>query len=123
MAKKYYVFSTLVSDQRYVDWSKGASDLPIEGQSVFIKGGTGVANDRFVTPLGVMTEVDDEQMKLLSSNEMFKLHKANGFITVQEKSADPEKVAADMSLSDPSSPKTPGSYVDAGENTATPRGD
>ena len=27
MAKKFYVFSTLVSDQRYVDWSKGASDL------------------------------------------------------------------------------------------------
>ena len=123
MAKKFYVFSTLVSDQRYVDWSKGASDLPIEGQSVFIKGGTGVANDRFVTPLGVMTEVTEEEMKLLSANEMFKLHKGNGFITVQEKSADPEKVAADMSLDDPSSPKTPSSYQDAGDSTATPRGD
>lgn len=123
MAKKFYVFSTLVSDQRYVDWSKGASDLPIEGQSVFIKGGTGVANDRFVTPLGVMTEIDADQLKLLEANEMFKLHKGNGYITIQEKSADPEKVAADMSRADPSSPKTPSSYVDAGDNTATPRGD
>jgi hypothetical protein len=111
---KVYVFSTLACDQRYVDYQKGPNDLPIEGRSVLIEGGTGVANKRLVTPLGVCTTITDADLELLEQNEMFKLHRDKGFLTVQRKSADPEKVASDMSLADPSAPLTPSDYQDGG---------
>lgn len=119
---KQYVFSTLATDVRYTEWSapieKGA--LPIEGRSVHVKGGTGVANDRIVTPQGVCTEVEDEDVALLERNEVFKMHKANGFVTIQKKKADPEKVASDMTTRDNSAPKTESDYANAGDDVAKP---
>lgn len=110
---KIYVYSTLANDQRYIDWDHGGGDLPIEGQSVFVKGGTGVANDRLITPLGVATAITEEEAALLERNPVFKMHKDNGYVTIQRTGyTDPEKVAADMSLSDPSQPITPSSYKD-----------
>jgi len=119
---KQYVFSTLSTDMDYVEWKPGADKgaLGSQGRTIRIKGGAGVANDRIVTPLGVSTEVDDEDVALLEQNEVFKLHKANGHVTIQKKKADAEKVAADMNRNDPSSPKTPADYANAGENDAKP---
>jgi len=101
-----HIFSTLANDNRYVQWQKGAGDLKIPGRSVLVNGGTGVANDRFITPLGIHTEVSDEDYKILDADPGFLAHKAAGFIIVQDKKADAEKVAADMSLADPSAPLT-----------------
>ena len=105
-----HVFSTLANDQLYTNWIPG-HDLPIKGPSVLIKGGTGVANDRLVTPLGVVTPVSDEQLAELNKNEGFKQHLKEGFIRVQAKRADPEKVAADMNLKDRSAPLTPADFA------------
>lgn len=119
---KQYVFSTLTSDMLYTEWTPGADAgaMSIEGRKILIKGGAGVANDRIVTPLGVCTEVDDEDVVLLLANPVFKLHQTNGHVTIQKKKADAEKVAADMNRADPSSPKTPADYANAGENEAKP---
>lgn len=117
-----YVFSTMATDVKYVEWLRGGGDLPYEGRSILIKGGTGVANDRIVTPLGVCTQVSVEDLKVLEQDSVFQLHKKNGYITVQEVSADPEAVAADMNLADPSAPVTPSDYENAGEDTAKPQG-
>lgn len=119
---KQYVFSTLATDVDYVEWKPGADKGAIgsEGKTIRIKGGAGVANDRIVTPLGVCTEVDDDDVALLEQNKVFQLHKTNGHIVVQKKKADVEKVAADMNRADPSSPKTPADYANAGDADAKP---
>lgn len=100
MSDKIYVFSTLAAAQAY-----RIGDGPEE---VIIQGGAGIANKNLITPRGVVTPITAEQYAELSStNEVFKLHVENGFITVTDKETDVEKVAADMNQNDPSKPDTP----------------
>ena len=116
MGKKFYVFSTLANDQAYVNYhSQVGNDIPQETHRVVINGGAGVANDRFLTPMGVVTEVDETDVVELEKNNVFQLHLKGGFLKVQAKSADAEKVAADMNRADKSAPLTPSDYEDAGE--------
>ena len=113
MSKSYFVFSTLANDQKYVDWSKPATEgqLPVEQGSVVIKGGFGMMNDRFVTSMGVRTEVTEEQMAMLQRNPGYLAHLKAGFLTVHTKPAEAEKVAADMNRADGSLPLTPAEYT------------
>lgn len=111
-----YVFSTLATDMTYVNWvSPGEGIPPVEGKSIFVQGGAGVAQrgrpgSDIWTPLGRVTEVDDEDLALLERNEVFNLHRKNKFITVQKKNVDVEKVAVDMNRRDNSSPRTESDY-------------
>ena len=107
---KNYVFSTLANDQNYTNWIAGGADVPIKGHSVLIKGGTGVANDRLITPLGVSTEITDYDLEELQKNPSFKAHEKEGFVTVKAKKVEVEKVAADMNLKDESAPLTDADY-------------
>ena len=104
---KYYVYSTLASDVSYTNHAKGGGDMPIELPPVFIKGGAGVANDRLITPLGVVTEVTEQELAYLRENEVFKLHEKNGFISISERKTDPDKAALDMTARDNSAPLVP----------------
>jgi len=108
---KNFVFSTLATNQRYQNYEIGGAQ-PVAGAVVFIKGGAGVAGENFVTPMGVPTEVTDEELGHLEKNQDFQLHKKNGFITVQTKKFEAEKVAADMNRADKSAPLTPADYLD-----------
>lgn len=110
-----YVFSTLSTDMTYTHWLPPADGegraLAVEGKQIFIQGGANVAqkaknSSDIWTPLGRVTEVSDEDLALLEQNHVFKIHKTNGFIKVQKKSADVEKVVADMSRADKSRPLT-----------------
>jgi hypothetical protein len=103
---KVYVFSTLANDQLYQNWLEGGNDMPLKGHSVLIKGGTGVANDRLVTPIGVATEITDEDYAELQKNQVFIRHEKEGFITVRQKSVAVEKVTPDMNMKDKSAPLT-----------------
>lgn len=107
---KTYVFSTLANDQLYTNWLQGGGDMPVKGHSVLIKGGTGVANDRLITPLGVSTEITEYDLEELQKNPSFKDHEKNGFVVVKAKKAEAEKVAADMNLKDESAPLTDADY-------------
>jgi hypothetical protein len=102
--KLIVVYSTLASDMSYTNHRAGGADVPVVDGSVFIKGGAGVANDRIVTAQGVASFVTAAQLETLEQNEVFKLHKANGFIVVSDEKMDPEKMAADMNNNDPSRP-------------------
>ena len=53
---------------------KGGGDVPIKGHAVLIKGGTGVANNRLITPLGVATEITDFDLEELKKNPSFLEH-------------------------------------------------
>ena len=99
-----YVFSTLTSSVEYRNHVAGGADLPVVDKSVLIVGGTNIPDKHLVTPFGVMTKVSAEEFSWLQGNELFKLHQKNGYITVRDKAADPEKVATDMTTRDQSAP-------------------
>lgn len=105
MAKDFFILSTLTADQEYTSYTQGGGDIPIPAGSVLIRGGANVADKRLVTPQGVVTKVNSDQMAMLESNDVFKLHKANGYITVSErKPADPDAAAASQASRDGSAP-------------------
>ncbi|AHG75431.1 hypothetical protein X808_9080 [Mannheimia varigena USDA-ARS-USMARC-1296] len=114
-----YIYSTLTCDQAYTIYSNGQNGLKVPQGSILVKGGTGIANDRLITPLGISTSVSAEELEQLKSNPIFKQHLENGFIVVQEdgKEQDAEKVAVDMSLDNKDAPITPSDYQ--AENAGT----
>lgn len=110
MSKSFYVFSTLACDQVYQNYALSEGGVNTPTGRVLIRGGSGIANDRLITPEGVMTVVTEEEMAILEANHGFNTHKKGGFIVVQERQADADKVAADMARNDESKPLTPGDY-------------
>lgn len=105
-----HVFSTLSNDNCYTNYEKGGADMPVIRAKVLIKGGTNVANARLITPLGVVTTVTDEELVELERNPVFQKHKEKGFVRVEKKKHDPEKVAGGMKTRDLSAPLVPGDY-------------
>ncbi len=95
MAKQAYVFSTLTDSVTY-------------GNGVTIRGGANVADPRtLVTPRGHYTKVTGDQLTELDADPIFKLHKANGFITVSGSKPDEEAAASDHVTRDDAAPLTP----------------
>lgn len=113
MGKTVHVFSTLATDQRYVNYDHNPQGVAQPTSDILIKGGAGVANDRLITPDGVATEIPVELVAALEANPVFQIHKKNGYITVRDRKADADKVATDMNGRDPSKPLTPADYQDA----------
>ena len=108
-----YVFSTLANPQRFVQYASGGADIPVPmGDGILIAGGTGVATRNLITPLGVMTEVSDDDAAYLTKVPAFQAHVKSGYIVVQKKKSDPEQVAADMNMRDGGAPKTPADFGD-----------
>lgn len=106
-----FIFSTLTCDNDYRTFTKGGGDVQNVETTVRVKGGAGIANKNLITPRGVMTVVSDDELKLLETNESFKMHKENGYITVESKKADADEVAAkSMKKKDKSAPVTPEDY-------------
>lgn len=114
--KKYYITSTMTADNTYHMYLSVAGEAQVL-KSVLIKGGSNVAsiiNGVLRTQVGVETEVTEEELTLLNADPTFKAHKDNGFITIAEKSRDPEvTVAAGMEYKDKSAPKTPEDFKDS----------
>lgn len=123
MPDKYYIYSTLASDNAYTNYENGGADLPVALPAVLIHGGAGVANDRFVTPRGVVTEVTGEQLDYLRRNPVFLMHEKNGYILVDSNRADPDQVAADMTGRDVSAPLVPQDAAAPAESTMVVGGD
>lgn len=112
MGRLVHIFSTLATDQRYVNYTVNPDGVPLPTSDIAIKGGAGVANERLITPQGIHTEVTEEALAELEKNPVFAMHKKNGFISVQARRADPDKVATDMNARDKSKPLTPADYLD-----------
>ncbi|MDC9623835.1 hypothetical protein PSI22_19905 [Xenorhabdus sp. XENO-7] len=106
MSQSLYVYCTLSNDQNYA----------VRDGAVFICGQANIMTKAMHTPRGRVTEVSAEQYAQLKENAVFKLHKENGFITVEHRKADPEKVATDMEASDQSAPDTPESLEAEGKD-------
>lgn len=110
----WFVYSTCTNGTDFVEWASGANDIPRKVRSVSIQGGAGIVQRRtLVTMLGVKTDVTQEDMDFLNSNQEFMRMKSEGWLTVVKASgwqADPDSVAADMSQRDGSSPFVPNDF-------------
>jgi hypothetical protein len=104
--KTYNVYSTLSCDQTYTRDKKESNGLLSTIDSVTIKGGAGIVNDRLYSPSGTRNEVTEYELDVLEDNPVFQIHKKNGFIEITEKAEDAEKIAQDMSQDDGSRPLT-----------------
>jgi hypothetical protein len=109
-----YIASTLTCDQKYSHFSRGADGFltEIEGKSVLIKGGFGLATKNFVTPTGAtLTQVTDDQLASLEEHSQFRMHQEKGFVKIVKGSADGDKAASGMVLGDKSQPLNPQMYA------------
>lgn len=106
----HYCYSTLTNDHRYTNYKPSAptaSHNEIESE-VLVMGGANRTTAQLVTPLGVRTEIDDEQYEALKKNLVFQSHLKTGLVVVRPDKVDPEvAVAADMTQRDNSAPLTP----------------
>lgn len=113
-----FVYSTLSSPQEYCLYSKSVVDgaPPQVTASVYIEGGANVANKNFITPFGVVTNITDEQEKILLQCEAFKEHVSRGFVRVEKKKAEEiEQVTSGMTSRDDSAPLTEQDIESSGE--------
>lgn len=109
----HYVYNTLANDQRYTERGKNRTVVA----SVFIAGKANIPNKHMLTSRGVVTEVTDEQLAILRNNAIFKLHEKNGFITVERRKVNADKVADSMNNNDPSAPDTEAKLAAEGAET------
>lgn len=106
-----YIYSTLSNDNHYhlhtEPTNKKSQEVRDIIKTVTIKGGAGIATKQLITPLGVVTKVTDEELKFLEADEAFQTHLRNGFVKIERKKYDVDKVVPDMSSRDGSDPITP----------------
>lgn len=106
-----FIFSTLTCGQDYAEWEDGGGDLKTIKRKVTVRGGANVANKKtLVTPLGVPTEVSEDDLAFLKAHPEFQRHLKGGFVTISSKNHDPEKVVSDMKGPDESAPLTPADF-------------
>lgn len=110
-----YVLSTLTAAQDYSFYTKSIDGVQRVEKVIHINGGANVANKHFVTKDGVMTELTDEDVGLLESHPVFKLHKENGYVKIFKSEKDESRVLLDMEKADASAPLTPATYEKKGK--------
>jgi hypothetical protein len=122
MGKTVHVYSKLANNQNYTIYKEQAvgegNEFKQVQAQILIRGGAGLADKNLVTPLGIHTEVTEEEAAALQQNHVFKLHHRNGHISMQARNTDVEKVVGDMGdQTDPSAPITPASFEEVDEDT------
>jgi hypothetical protein len=111
-----YIYSTMTDSVNYTFYEQNENrDVNTIIKQILIKGGANLPDKHFITPLGVVTSVSDDDLEWLESNPVFQQHKKAGFITIHKKKVDIEKVVCNMTHRDEASPLTPEDYpqVDA----------
>lgn len=92
-----HVYSTMANANRYALYRKDSPNgINIVERSVLIKGGSGLNIKGIGTTLGAHTEVSDEDWEWLKDDFAFNQHIKTGYIRVEKRSVNPEKVAVDM---------------------------
>lgn len=116
------IFSTMTGAVTYTDWKLSPGGLSVPGREVTIRGGANVADRRTIlTPRGIGTQVSDDDLAFLETDPTFKMHKKNGYITIDSVSdiRDADLAAADMEGRDDSAPDVEQDYTANGEKAPT----
>lgn len=108
-----YVYSSLSNDQAYTVYDRAANGAALAQHVIHINGKANVADRRtLITPRGAVTVVTAEQAALLGKCDMFKRHVERGFITVSDRRADADNVAAaDLAGRDKSAQAQPSDFA------------
>ena len=101
------VYSTCSNDIKYGKRLKGVGDMTIAGKQVLIHGKATISPGKGLkTPLGVRTDVTQEDLDYLLEDESFQRHIKAGHIVVMGAKKDADDVAKkEMVPHDASSPK------------------
>lgn len=108
-----YIYSTLSNSQMISEFVSAEGGTPKRKRSVIINGGSNVSNKALVTPRGVVTELSDADYEFVKNDRSFKRWVERGYIVVDDKKIDVEKVIADMDGRDESAPLVPQDFEDA----------
>ena len=98
-----YVYSTLSADQAYCLYPtevdpKGLIE-PME--TIFIAGKANVMDPKtFLTPKGMCTSIGEEELAVLEQVPAFKRHQEAGYILVERKKGEVDKVVKNMTAKD-----------------------
>lgn len=114
----YSVYCTISSDVEYTFWGtsqEGQALTPV--RMIRINGKANLPNKTLLTPRGAVTAVTDEEIDALNAHPVFQQHKRNGFVTIEKRGTDVDKVVSDMVPRDEASPLEPGDFD---ENMPTP---
>lgn len=103
---KVWIHSTLTCPQQYTTYAIGADGIAVSTGSVIVKGGAHITQKNLVTPYGVATEVTDEQLEQLRSNQVFVAHERNGFVKVDSRPLKEDELVSDLEIADESAPLT-----------------
>ncbi|CAB4132158.1 hypothetical protein UFOVP138_63 [uncultured Caudovirales phage] len=94
--KTFHVYSKLANNNSFIEWLRGGADVNTKGRVVHIAGGANVITKSLITPLGVHTEISEDDANFLRQDEHFKKHVSEGFMSLQERSVDIESIVVDM---------------------------
>lgn len=113
MSDVYSIFCTLSTDVSYTFYSEADPNTGVRTPVRLIKinGKANIPDKRFLTPRGAVTAVTDEEVSRLNEHPVFIAHKQNGFIAIEKRGTDVEKVVSnDMVPRDESAPLEPGDF-------------
>jgi hypothetical protein len=102
-----FIYSTMTAGVTYTSFKKVEGGIGRPHKQVIIHGGANNANKNRITPIGVETEVSEEDLAFLLENPVFKRHQENKFLVVFAKSQRIEKAVQDLQAADKSAPLTP----------------
>lgn len=122
-----HIYSTLANPQKFVAYEVVSPDqaqemgrLPLPTVEVLIRGGAGIASKNLITPNGVHTAITSEEYDAIKDLYTFKQFVERGFIRVEGKQFDIDKIVGDMNAKDPGGPVTPSDYVNEAQDGSVP---
>lgn len=121
MTAQHSVYSTMSTDVNYTFYSKPdeTSGVVTATNMIVIAGKANVADKRFITPRGAVTPLSDESLAMLMGNPVFMQHLKNGFVAVEKRGADIDKVVSDLVPRDESAPLEPGDFEEGAAPVAS----
>lgn len=118
-----HVYSTATAGVDFARYKPKRPDMAANQieRKVTIHGGSNVANKNLFTPLGVVTQVTDDEAEFLKNHPAFKRMEERGFMRIRKNKADPEKIitSENMEIRDASAPKTPETIAAEGAKAFT----
>lgn len=115
-----FIYSTLTCSNTFVLYAPKNDPNALSRiiKRIEIHGGHGMKHPKALdTPKGVVTQVSDEELDLLQQSSSFKRQVAAGFIVVDAKKIETEKMAENMAQKDASAPLTPKDFEVAKDST------
>lgn len=101
-----YIYSTMSADNDVVLYKKNGDGKQVPAGKITIAGKANVANNKtLITPRGALTTLEDKEFDLIKDNNHFKKWIEKGFIMVETRQADADKVAQNMTKKDKSAQK------------------